>query len=131
MFSSLSSFHLPTLSTNVLFTNPSIDIFSDEFDTGSSFIETPLLTPTPDQTALPEGPPLIPPPPSPPVLPPTDPPTGRPHRVTQPPIHLRDYIVGSAAFSTYEPTSYREACTNPLWQQAMTDELQALDKTHT
>ncbi|CAL5387066.1 unnamed protein product [Camellia sinensis] len=131
MFSSLSSFHLPGLSTTALFTDPSIDLFSADFDTGSSSIETPLLTPDPVQPALPEGLPLATTPPSPPALPPTDPPPGRPRRVTQPPIHLRDYIVGSAAFSTYEPTSYREACTNPLWQQAMTDELHALDKAHT
>ncbi|XP_016901897.1 uncharacterized mitochondrial protein AtMg00810-like [Cucumis melo] len=30
-----------------------------------------------------------------------------------------------------EPSSYKEASTNPLWQQAMNDELQALEKTHT
>lgn len=55
----------------------------------------------------------------------------RPHRVTQPSTRLHDYIVGSATFFIHEPTSYREACSNPLWKHAMTDELQALDKTHT
>jgi hypothetical protein len=59
------------------------------------------------------------------------PPSDRPKRVTQPSTRLRDFIVGSTAFSTHEPTSYREAQSNPLWQQAMTDELKALDKTHT
>uniref|UniRef100_A0A2N9G2B9 Integrase catalytic domain-containing protein n=1 Tax=Fagus sylvatica TaxID=28930 RepID=A0A2N9G2B9_FAGSY len=33
--------------------------------------------------------------------------------------------------SLHEPHTYREACTNPLWQQAMIEELQALEKTHT
>ncbi|KAL0551383.1 hypothetical protein IC582_010469 [Cucumis melo] len=30
-----------------------------------------------------------------------------------------------------EPSSYKEASTNHLWQQAMNDELQALKKAHT
>jgi hypothetical protein len=44
---------------------------------------------------------------------------------------LRDYSCFSAVLSLHEPHTYREACTNPLWQQAMTEELQALEKTHT
>ena len=47
------------------------------------------------------------------------PPSERPKRVTQPSIRLHDYIIGSTAFSTHEPSSY----TNPLWQHAMDDEL--------
>jgi len=31
----------------------------------------------------------------------------------------------------YEPHTYREASSNPLWQKAMSDELQALSKTQT
>ncbi|CAL5422964.1 unnamed protein product [Camellia sinensis] len=57
---------------------------------------------------------------SPPLAPP---PSVRPHRVIQPSTRLRDFIVGSTTLSTYEPTSYREARSNPLWQHAMTDEL--------
>ncbi|XP_028064732.1 uncharacterized protein LOC114267861 [Camellia sinensis] len=52
-------------------------------------------------------------------------------RVTQPSVLLRDFIVDSTAFSSHEPISYQEAWSNPLWQQAISDELQALDKTHT
>ncbi|KAL0544378.1 hypothetical protein IC582_019492 [Cucumis melo] len=33
--------------------------------------------------------------------------------------------------SLVEPSSYKEASTNPLWKQAMDNELQALTKTHT
>uniref|UniRef100_A0A2N9GT15 Uncharacterized protein n=1 Tax=Fagus sylvatica TaxID=28930 RepID=A0A2N9GT15_FAGSY len=51
--------------------------------------------------------------------------------VRAPPAHLRDYSCFSAVLSLHEPHTYREACTNPLWQQAMTEELQALEKTHT
>uniref|UniRef100_A0A2N9H2Q3 Integrase catalytic domain-containing protein n=1 Tax=Fagus sylvatica TaxID=28930 RepID=A0A2N9H2Q3_FAGSY len=40
-------------------------------------------------------------------------------------------IEHKAVLSLHEPHTYREACTNPLWQQAMTEELQALEKTHT
>ena len=32
--------------------------------------------------------------------------------------------------SLVEPSSYKEASTNPLWQQTMNEELQALEKTH-
>jgi hypothetical protein len=53
------------------------------------------------------------------------------NRVRAPPTHLRDYSCFSAILSFHEPHTYREACTNPLWQQAMTEELQALEKTHT
>uniref|UniRef100_A0A2N9FTI1 CCHC-type domain-containing protein n=1 Tax=Fagus sylvatica TaxID=28930 RepID=A0A2N9FTI1_FAGSY len=58
-------------------------------------------------------------------------PLRRSDRVRAPPAHLRDYSCFSAVLSLHEPHTYREACTNPLWQQAMTEELQALEKTHT
>uniref|UniRef100_A0A2N9FKW5 CCHC-type domain-containing protein n=1 Tax=Fagus sylvatica TaxID=28930 RepID=A0A2N9FKW5_FAGSY len=73
--------------------------------------------------------------PAPPVDPVTDQthllPLRRSDRVRAPPAHLRDYSCFSAVLSLHEPHTYREACTNPLWQQAMTEELQALEKTHT
>uniref|UniRef100_A0A2N9GZL8 Integrase catalytic domain-containing protein n=1 Tax=Fagus sylvatica TaxID=28930 RepID=A0A2N9GZL8_FAGSY len=40
-------------------------------------------------------------------------------------------IPSPTVLSLHEPHTYREACTNPLWQQAMIEELQALEKTHT
>ena len=52
-------------------------------------------------------------------------------RVRAPSAHLRDYSSFSAMLSLHEPHTYHEAYTNPLWQQAMAEELQTLEKTHT
>ncbi|XP_050938612.1 uncharacterized protein LOC127148571 [Cucumis melo] len=60
-----------------------------------------------------------------------DTPPHRSTRVREPPIHLQDYHCFSTIVSLVEPTSYQEASTDPLWQKAMNDELQALEKTHT
>ncbi|KAL0555904.1 hypothetical protein IC582_004406 [Cucumis melo] len=49
-------------------------------------------------------------------------------RVREP---TQDYHCFFTIVSLVEPTSYQEASTDPLWQKAMNDELQALDKTHT
>jgi hypothetical protein len=51
--------------------------------------------------------------------------------IRAPPAHLCDYSCFSVVLSLHEPHTYCEACTNPLWQQAMTEEFQALEKTHT
>ena len=59
------------------------------------------------------------------------PPNNRTTTVHQPPPYLRDFHCYSAIFSLHEPSSYLEASTNPLWHQAMKEELQALAKTHT
>ncbi|KAL0559260.1 hypothetical protein IC582_003857 [Cucumis melo] len=63
--------------------------------------------------------------------PPPDIPPRRSTRVREPPIHLQDYHCFFTIVSLIEPTSYQEASTDPLWQKAMNDELQALEKTHT
>ena len=52
-------------------------------------------------------------------------------RVKQLPHHIRDYHCYSTIFSHHEPSSYKEASSNPLWQQTMSEELQALDKAQT
>ncbi|KAA0043165.1 Integrase, catalytic core [Cucumis melo var. makuwa] len=52
-------------------------------------------------------------------------------RVRESPIHLQDYHCFSTIVALVEPTSYQKASTDPLWQKAMNDELQALEKTHT
>ena len=44
---------------------------------------------------------------------------------------MRDYTCFLVVLSLHEPHTYREAYTNPLWQQAMIEEFQALEKTHT
>ena len=61
----------------------------------------------------------------------TEPIPRRSTRVRQPPVHFQDYHCYYALVMLHEPRSYREASTNPLWQQAMTEEIQALEKTHT
>jgi hypothetical protein len=52
-------------------------------------------------------------------------------RVRAPPSHLTDYHCYFTPVTLHEPHTYREASTNPLWQQAMANELDALHKTHT
>jgi hypothetical protein len=112
MFSSLSHFHLSSPSTSILFTNPSIDFFSDEstIDPSPAPLETPIHAAVPTETALSSDPTPVESLPSSLAPPPSD----RPKRVTQPSTRFRDFIVGSTAFSTHEPTSYREARSNPL-----------------
>ena len=55
----------------------------------------------------------------------------RSHRVTTFPSHLRDFHCFSALTFLHEPQNFREASSNPLWQQAMKEELDALHKTRT
>ena len=45
--------------------------------------------------------------------------------------HLLDYHCYTALATLHEPHTYREAFTNPLWQIAMKEELDALSKNHT
>uniref|UniRef100_A0A2N9J8J4 CCHC-type domain-containing protein n=1 Tax=Fagus sylvatica TaxID=28930 RepID=A0A2N9J8J4_FAGSY len=141
MFNSLSKF--TTCSTPSFFTNPSLPLFPiSPADSPTSPLAPPLaVDPVLDQTpdlplaAPPADSPASPQEPAPPVDPVTDQPPllplRRSDRVRAPPAHLRDYSCFSAVLSLHEPHTYREACTNPLWQQAMTEELQALEKTHT
>jgi len=51
-------------------------------------------------------------------------------RVRAPPSHLQDYHCYYALATLHEPHSYREASTDPLWQKVMSNELDALTKTH-
>ena len=55
----------------------------------------------------------------------------RSHRVTTLPSHLSDFHCFSALASLQEPQTFHEAFSNPLWQQAMKEELDALHKTGT
>ncbi|KAL0389131.1 UNVERIFIED_CONTAM: hypothetical protein Scaly_0270200 [Sesamum calycinum] len=56
-------------------------------------------------------------------------PLRRTTRVSQPSVLLRDYVCSATIPST--PRTYREASSNPLWQQAMVEELTALTTQHT
>ena len=55
----------------------------------------------------------------------------RSHLVTTLPSHLRDFHCFSALASLQEPHTFHKASSNPLWQQAMKEELDALNKTGT
>ena len=55
----------------------------------------------------------------------------RSHRVTTLPSHLCDFYCFSALASLQEPQTFPEASSNPLWQQAMKEELDALHKIGT
>ena len=55
----------------------------------------------------------------------------RSHRVTTLPSHLRVFHCFFALASLQEPQTFHEAFSNPLWQQAMKEELDALHKTGT
>ena len=52
-------------------------------------------------------------------------------RIKSIPAHLLDYHCYTALATLHEPHTYREASTNPLWQIAMKEELDALSKNHT
>ena len=52
-------------------------------------------------------------------------------QVSIPPPYLTDYHCSFALATLYEPHTYREAHTDPLWQQAMNEELNALHKNNT
>ena len=55
----------------------------------------------------------------------------RSHRVTTLPSHLCDFHFFYALASLQEPQTFHEASSNPLWQQAMKEELDALHKIGT
>jgi hypothetical protein len=55
----------------------------------------------------------------------------RSHRVSTLPSHLRDFHCFSAFATLHEPHTFREASSDPLWQQVMKEELDALLKTGT
>ena len=52
----------------------------------------------------------------------------RSSRVTSLHTHLHDFHCYTALATLHEPHSYREASSNPLWQAAMTEELDALSR---
>ena len=49
--------------------------------------------------------------------------------ITNPP-YLTDYHCSFALATLYEPYTYRNAHTDPLWQQAINEDLDALYKNH-
>jgi len=125
MSSSLSKFKsIPSTSTP-LFTNPDVDLFPSDTHEGSETYagsSSELPTPSDVQSTSNDVVPIVDP----------EPPTIElPPRVRNPPTYLRDYHCYSIMLHHHEPQSYKEASTDPHWKQAMQEELQALEKTHT
>ena len=52
-------------------------------------------------------------------------------RVRSIPVHLLDYHCYTALATLHESHTYRETSTDPLWQIAMKEEVDALSKNHT
>ena len=69
--------------------------------------------------------------PTPPEDPPQDIPPRHLTRVRSIPTHLLDYHCYTAFATLHEPQTYCAASTDPLWQIAMKEELDALTKNHT
>uniref|UniRef100_A0A2N9FWZ4 Leucine-rich repeat-containing N-terminal plant-type domain-containing protein n=1 Tax=Fagus sylvatica TaxID=28930 RepID=A0A2N9FWZ4_FAGSY len=121
--------HFPFISSSMtlIFTNPSIDLYPDPvrdstLPSSSSDVPSLVLSPAAGSPNSDLAPSEL-------SESPTD--IRRSTRVKAPPSHLSDYHCYFALATLHEPHTYREASTNPLWQQAMADELDALHKTHT
>ena len=94
--------------------SPPADPTSNESPTAdSTFDESPLSTPTVNPVNTTASEPC------------------RFHRVSTLPSHLRDFHHFSAFATLHEPHTFREASSDPLWQQAMKDEFDALLKIGT
>lgn len=134
MFSSLSTFHHSLDTDSFYFTDPSVELFPSSNEDNSNDLNTPLPSPAPNElvpdvelnTRLPSPAPTEP-------VPDVDivPASRHSTRVSNPPTRLNDYYCYSAIKTLHEPSSYREANTNPIWQQAVAEEIQALEKTNT
>ena len=138
MFVELSHFCSSSTTSSVL------EIFPDESFVPSTNTFDPLLDFSPDifyasprqvedEQVDDELPHLEPgsPAPAPPEDPPQDIPPRHSTRVRSIPTHLLDYHCYTVFATLHESQTYREASTNPLWQIAMKEELDALTKNHT
>ncbi|KAA0055911.1 Retrovirus-related Pol polyprotein from transposon TNT 1-94 [Cucumis melo var. makuwa] len=127
MFSILSSFHASLSSPHSFFINPSTHLFSTP-DSPSNTTPCPPLTSELTQSHTTSA-----------LLDlsftpceePEHAPVRRSTRVRETLSLLKEYHCFSTIMSLAKPSSYKEANTNPLWQHAMDDELQALAKTYT
>ena len=108
--------HIPPVDSPIspLAPSPNVDLVLTQTS------DLPLAAPSADSPVSPQEPTL----PMDPVTDQTPPlPFRRSDRVRAPPAYLRDYSCFLVVLSLHEPHIYCEACTNPFWQQAMTDEL--------
>ena len=120
MFSSLKS---PIFTHLFLPLDPELVKDSSTSVTSSNDLSS-VLSPAHDPPVLD---PVAPPSPEPPI----GPNLHRYSRVSIPLTYLIDYHCSFTLATLYEPHTYREAHSNPLWQQAMSKVLDALHKNHT
>ncbi|KAL5762227.1 hypothetical protein ACOSP7_018491 [Xanthoceras sorbifolium] len=128
MFSTMSKFHVSHNASLNFFIDPTIPLFPDDINPDTSHetqtsasdctlptpeLSEPLADPVPESSHH------------------SVPHVRQSNRVRTPSVKLRDFHCFSTIISLHEPQSYKEASSNPVWQQAMAEELQALDKTHT
>jgi hypothetical protein len=123
-FSSFSKFHHSVQTDSFFFTNSSIDLFSSTNPGDSSALTDNSLPHDPLESVPAVDPALVP------ATTPVNP-LHRSTRVRETPHSLAYFHCYSAITTLHEPRSYREASTDPLWQQTMSEEFQALEKTHT
>ncbi|CAJ2637857.1 unnamed protein product [Trifolium pratense] len=117
------------------------DIFHDcNFENCSDDISAPPDADVPSVPMATQQPPMTVVPPTPPPPPPPPPPPRYPLRERKstrlPDFVYSNYSTTFASFLTSlhslsEPSSYKEAILDPLWQKAMAEELAALHKTNT
>ncbi|GKV37382.1 hypothetical protein SLEP1_g45417 [Rubroshorea leprosula] len=150
MFSSLSNFQVSSFDQTPFYTNPSIELFPSDSDVGTFdelYNASPHAPTSSTEDDLPTSNALDNSEPSSAsssvssidgafdIIESTNklvvPSLSRPTQVRNLPNYLRDYHCFPAITSLHEPQSYQEAFVNPLWQQAMQDELQALENTRT
>ena len=135
MFSSMSSFESIPSTQHPYFTDSSIELFPNHIHTGS-FGTDPSITlllenindssyAGPSDTSTPSDVPND----SSSTIDPAH--SDRPVRIRKTPSYLNNYHCYSTIFQLHEPQSYHEASSDPQWQLAMKEELQALEQTHT
>ena len=126
---SLQQFPVSSSSESPIFTGLFLPLYPELVEdsstsTASPDDSSPVLSPAYDPPVL-----DLVAPPSPESL--VGPELRRSTRVSIPPPYLTDYHCSFALATLYEPHSYREAHTNPLWQQVINEELDALHKNNT
>ena len=119
-FTSLQQYPTSPSSESPIFTDLFLPLYPELMEDSSTSAaspddSSPVLSPAYDPPVLD---PMAPPSPESPV----GPELRRSTRVSIPPPYLTDYQCSFAFATLYEPHIYREAHTDPLWQQAMNDE---------
>ncbi|OMO65350.1 Integrase, catalytic core [Corchorus capsularis] len=137
MFSSLSEFQVPNPDV-LYFTDPSVELFP-ETSLDLSHCRNPPTSSSSDALPLPtnESHPSEDPAQDPPPVQELESchsspaPLRRSTRVRNPHPRYVDFHCYSTIVSLHEPSNFQEEKSNPLWQQAMAEEIHALEKTHT